>query len=742
MVGTDLLAAYHRRYGAAGLMRRYAAAKQRGFWYRQALLVFWCLAVGILLSPLMGCACLGLGLVGDVIDTLVVRPARCAPVNIKRLRIQSSLSAALHGGLFSLSACLPLLAYASPEGVQGGLWSPVLTICILTSTAVASSLHLPLNVSATVCRLLSIAGVALGFVVLVMPHPNETWTAFGMDLVGVLILCGTLVWLGLKILERQDRNRRSQLKTAQQQQELAAVNARLCEQEKAARQLATVAECANDSVILMGRQGEITWVNDSFTRITGYSSEEAVGSMPGDLLNSVDTCEETLAKLSNGIKTTTPVRVEICNKHKDGHNIWLDTSQVPLVDSTGALETLIAVERDITDAKKYEQELQQARVAAEEGARVKSEYFATMSHEIRTPLNGVIGMAQLLEQSPLNTEQREYADTILNSARSLLHLINDILDLSRLEAQEMELSCEDFDLRRCLENCVRLLGPLAADKGIALRLDLAPDLLAQLHGDDRRLTQILMNIVGNAIKFTDIGEVMVTARTIPSPQGVQVKIAVIDTGIGIPEDKVARIFERFSQADAAISRKFGGTGLGLTIAQNLAHAMGGEISVTSQLRQGSTFEVSVHLQPAVAQPRPAVAPPLPQDLSALRILIAEDNQVNRFLVDKFLKSTNAERRYAFDGAQAIEMAQDFQPDVILMDMSMPEVNGLEATRAIRLLPLKQPYIIALTANAFDEDRTACLQAGMDDFLTKPVNRAELLARISQFYSARLEQQLP
>ncbi|WP_405108262.1 ATP-binding protein [Phaeobacter sp. BS52] len=532
------------------------------------------------------------------------------------------------------------------------------------------------------------------------------------------------------IVGRYNRSRKNTLAMALQHKQLAQINAKLQAQQLQSQRLALVAENANDSVFLMDEEGRISWVNEAFTRITGYRYDEAIGKMPGALLNGDDTDMAVVRALEKGRATGKPFRLEICNRRKDGQLLWLETNQVPMLRDDGTVETIIAVERDVTAAKQYEQQLKDARIAAEEGARVKSEFLATMSHEIRTPMNGVIGMAQMLERTQLDEDQKLYADTILGSARTLLSLINDVLDLSKMDAGEVILSEVDFDLPACFQQTLQLFEPQAQEKGITLDLDIAPDVPRMINGDDRRLRQVLLNLVGNAVKFTESGGVRVAVATSRAGDRLRLRFSVTDTGIGIAKAKQDQIFERFSQADAAITRRFGGTGLGLTISRLLCEAMGGEIDVTSDPGKGSCFSVHMRMQPATGSGLVEVADSAQQagrSLDGMRILVAEDNRINRLLVEKYLQDEPVTLEFAFDGAEAMEKTPDFDPDFILMDMSMPVMNGLDATRNIREMDIRQPVIAALTANAFDSDREACLKAGMDDFLSKPINRDDLLA---------------
>ncbi|WP_405117167.1 ATP-binding protein [Phaeobacter sp. BS23] len=550
------------------------------------------------------------------------------------------------------------------------------------------------------------------------------------QIAGLAVLNFSIFFFVSFITGRHNRSRKNTLAMALQHKQLAQINAKLQAQQRQSQRLALVAENANDSVFLMDEEGRITWVNEAFTRITGYRYDEAIGKMPGALLNGDETDTAVVRALEKGRTTGKPFRLEICNRRKDGQLLWLETNQVPMLRDDGTVETIIAVERDVTAAKQYEQQLKDARIAAEEGARVKSEFLATMSHEIRTPMNGVIGMAQMLERTQLNEDQKLYADTILGSARTLLSLINDVLDLSKMDAGEVILSEVDFDLPACFQQTLQLFEPQAQEKGITLDLDIAPDVPRMINGDDRRLRQVLLNLVGNAVKFTESGGIRVAVATSRAGDRLRLRFSVTDTGIGIAKAKQDQIFERFSQADAAITRRFGGTGLGLTISRLLCEAMGGEIDVTSDPGKGSCFSVHMRMQPATGSGLVEVADSAQQagrSLDGMRILVAEDNRINRLLVEKYLQDEPVTLEFAVDGAEAMEKTPDFDPDVILMDMSMPVMNGLDATRNIREMDIRQPVIAALTANAFDSDREACLKAGMDDFLSKPINRDDLLA---------------
>ncbi|MBL8234152.1 MAG: PAS domain S-box protein [Bryobacterales bacterium] len=591
---------------------------------------------------------------------------------------------------------------------------------------------------------------------------------------------------------------------------------KLVEANLRARHLAEALEQAPASIFLCDKSGAITYVNRTFCQVTGFTPEEVLGKNPR-ILQSGQTPPPTYREMWTHLTSGRAWRGELLNRKKSGELYWELMLLSPLMDDSGGIAGYLCVKEDITSRKRNEQQLEQANkrlheaiVRAQdlacqaEAANVsKSEFLANMSHEIRTPMNGILGTAGLLLETVLTGEQREHVDVICTSAESLLTIINDLLDLSKIEAGRLEVECIEMSPGSVVMEVSAMLSPLARQNGLEFETKWDSRIPEVVLGDPGRLRQVLVNLAGNAVKFTESGKITIEASVFPGPwmwganavtgarMELEMRIAVRDTGIGIPQTHIDRLFDKFTQLDASTTRRYGGTGLGLSISRRLVEMMGGEIGVVSEVGRGSEFwftvrlglpdsargvdalarsasaaasesgliaangaspRRSLHAPVSVAsgaelsaetngspQPPAGFSRPSPAryevDSQLLRaiadrkatILLAEDNAINRRVAIGILKRFGIVVDAAIDGQEAVDALGRGSYDLVLMDIHMRRLDGLAATRAIRALdgPVSQIPIIAMTASVMAEDHDICFEAGMNDFVSKPVDLSVL-----------------
>jgi two-component system sensor histidine kinase/response regulator len=512
------------------------------------------------------------------------------------------------------------------------------------------------------------------------------------------------------------------------------------------RMLRTLIDNVPDFMYVKDVESRYVVVNASMARSMGAMSHEQVLGKTARDFYSKKLADPYLQDDQNVMRAKQPLfdREEECINQK-GDKIFLLTTKVPLLDNRGEVTGIVGVGRNITERLKTEHAMQRAREAAEAASQAKSEFLANMSHEIRTPLNGVIGMTDLALDTELTVEQREYLETVKMSSDSLLTVINDILDFSKIEAGKIDLEAADFNLRDCLETTLKTLALRADEKGLELLCEIAPEVPEVVQGDSTRLRQVLVNLVGNAIKFTEKGEVAVSVQLeVAGGDSTLLRFTVSDTGIGIPAETQKLIFDPFTQADSSTTRKYGGTGLGLTISSRLVNMMDGKLWVESEVGRGTQFHFTVQFQHANGKAQVETIAP-PEVLRGVKVLVADDNATNRRILEGMLKRWEMKVKAVAGGEEALaelsEAGKTAEPyALILTDMHMPAMDGFKLIERIRQMPERSTAtIMMLTSSESRGDAERCRVLGVSAYLLKPIRLSELHEAIARVVGAREQQ---
>lgn len=501
-------------------------------------------------------------------------------------------------------------------------------------------------------------------------------------------------------------------------------------------------------VAITDKRGVITYVNEKFCQIARYTRGQLIGKSHR-IVKSGYHDREFFRNLWQTISRGEVFKGEIKNRASDGTDYWVDTTIVPFLDHDGKPYQYVAIRTDITERKIFEEQMQRAKNQAEAANRAKSEFLANMSHEIRTPMNAILGMTRLTLDTDLTEEQNHFLKIVQSSGKSLLQLLNDILDFSKIEAGRIEIEAVPFSLFELTNGVLQSYFSVSREKKIEFKLNIDEKLPEMYEGDPYRIRQVLTNLISNAVKFTEKGHIVLSVKQIGEPENldyIEIEMAVIDSGIGIPVSKQSAVFRSFTQADGSTSRKYGGTGLGLTIARQLIDLMDGEMGVISPARRYSDIEggpgtefwfrlpLMVYRSSAEADDqektsKKELVEKLPDNIA---ILAVEDNKVNQLLIEKILGKYGFQVVVAENGHEAIEKMSNSSFDIIFMDLQMPVMNGYVATRFIRNELQSEIPIIAVTANAFKDDIEQCYKAGMNAYISKPYHEEDILSALKKW----------
>jgi PAS domain S-box-containing protein len=508
----------------------------------------------------------------------------------------------------------------------------------------------------------------------------------------------------------------------------------LVSQQKFIRQ---VIDLIPDLIFVKDKEGRLILVNEAMAKTFNKSISEIENKLNSEIHSNKDEVKQYSSIDKLVLERNYMITQEENFTKEDGSIRIYKTTKMPIRNSDNT-RFVLAFAKDITDEIEYQNNLIKLKETAEQTSKMKSEFLANMSHEIRTPLNGILGMSAILSETKLDAEQKEVVETIITSGDSLLIILNDILDYSKIEAGKIEFEHSEFNIAKCIQDVQNLFLYKAKEKGLDLLVEIDPLIPEFLIGDHFRIRQILINLIGNSLKFTSKGSIQIKLNFIAKNfDKREIQFQIIDTGIGIEEEKIGRLFQSFSQVDSSITRKFGGTGLGLAISSKLVNLMGGKLSVESEFGKGTNFYFNILLGFSLEkQTKKADTEILKTTYSQnLKILVAEDNEINQKIAIKLFRKIGFEVVIANNGLEVLDQISKNHFDTIFMDMQMPELDGIEATKRIRLNPdYNRIKIIALTANAMSSDKELCLLVGMNDYISKPFKMEDLKLVLERVYA--------
>lgn len=713
------LARFDEASSASGLLRRYTFGRMGATSIRMLIAAIGCALLAILVSPKFGLLAAAVTFPLELVEYLILGYVR-KKANYQGRKVHLLVIFASFVQTSGLGICM-VLAASQSESLRMFSWA------FLFGAMMNSLLSARFHPASHRVRLgvLAVAGLIILFRALT--HPEAVYTEIASEMSAVLSMIFMVGYL-FSHLSRRAKNTR--------QTERALII-----QSAEARRLALVAEHASDSIVLMDENHLITWANSQFTDLTGYTLDDAIGHGMGELLNHVDADLAVIKAMNAKIESGQSTNARILNKTKSGETLWMETHQTPVFTEDGKIRAYIAVERDVSELVRREKELHAALDAAKKADQAKTEFLSRMSHELRTPANGLYGGMEILRETALSADQKDAVAILETSSNRLMHLVENIVTVTDVESGRLKVELCDMCVSEVLEAVASLYRAEAADKNVAIQISVDSTAQKPYVADPDLVSRILANLLSNGIKFTDKGAITMYARV---DAAGQMQISVQDTGIGIDRSKLALIFNAFEQVDNGNTRQFDGAGLGLSTARDLARLMGAEIEVEAELEKGSLFRLVLPLNERRHVSQVAVCKPVAPH--HMRVLVAEDNGTNRLLIKTMLKGAGHELEFAQDGKQAVEQYALKPFDFVLMDISMPNKNGLEATREIRAFEahkhLRRCPIIAVTANVSVEDQRLCFEAGMDEFIAKPLKKELLLQTIGNVLAASVPQGKP